>query len=106
MNEIECLKKLLDERGWSEYRLAKEANLSNSTIANLFHRNNSPSIPTLRAVCKAFGITTSQFFAEDERYELKPDQKDMFDKWKYLNPEQKNLVNEQIKQLYKTDNTP
>jgi len=56
---------LMTERGWTEYRLAKEAKLSQSTIANLFKRNNLPSIPTLQSICDAFGIKMSQFFEDN-----------------------------------------
>ena len=35
MNTLQRLHQLLDERGWSEYRLAKNCGLSNSTIANI-----------------------------------------------------------------------
>ena len=58
------IKELMAERGWTNYRLGKEASLSHSTITNLFKRNNAPTIPTLEAVCRAFGITLSQFFSE------------------------------------------
>ena len=36
------IKKLMEERGWTDYRLAKESGLSHSTIANMFGRNNAP----------------------------------------------------------------
>lgn len=44
------IKELMAERGWTNYRLGKEASLSHSTITNLFKRNNAPTIPTLEAV--------------------------------------------------------
>lgn len=40
------LKSLLNDRGWTEYRLAKECGLSESTIANIFRRNCTPSFST------------------------------------------------------------
>ena len=61
--EGECLdvqqhiRELMEERGWSEYKLAKMANLPQSTISNLFKRNNVPTLYTLEAICKAFGMT-------------------------------------------------
>lgn len=58
------IKELLDERGWTLYRLAKEAEVSYSTLSNTFQRNNVPSIPTMIRVCEGFGITLSQFFDE------------------------------------------
>lgn len=66
MDTLQRLHQLLDERGWSEYRLAKNCGLSNSTIANIYHRNTIPSISTLEAICTSFGISLSQFFAEGE----------------------------------------
>ncbi|MGM9676045.1 MAG: helix-turn-helix transcriptional regulator [Butyricicoccus sp.] len=83
---------LLEERGWSEYRLAKECRLSESTIANIFRRNSIPSIPTLEAICSGFGITLSQFFAEGEMTELTPQLRELFDNWVTLTPEQKDAV--------------
>ena len=48
---------LMIRHGWSEYRLAKESGLSQSTISNMFSRNTMPSISTLEVICDAFGIT-------------------------------------------------
>ena len=58
------IKQLMEERDWTDYRLAKESNLSHSTVTNMFNRNNAPTLPTLEAVCKAFGITLAQFFTD------------------------------------------
>lgn len=86
------LRQLLNERGWTEYRLSKKCGLSESTLANIFRRNTMPSITTLEAICNGFGITLSQFFAEDEMVELTPELKNLFDKWISLTPEQKDAV--------------
>lgn len=83
------LKELLDERGWTKYQLARRCGLSDATITNIFHRNTMPSIPTLEAICRGYGITLSQFFAEGEMVELTPELKDLFDSWAALTPEQK-----------------
>lgn len=89
MDTHERLRKLLAERGWTEYRLAKNSGLSESTIANIFKRNTSPSIATLEAICKGFGITLSQFFAEGDMVEMTPDTKALFESWVVLTPDQK-----------------
>ena len=86
------LRQLLNERGWTEYRLSKKCGLSESTLANIFRRNTMPSITTLEAICNGFGITLSQFFAEDDMVELTPELKNLFDKWISLTPEQKDAV--------------
>lgn len=44
------IKQLMEERDWTDYRLAKESNLSHSTVTNMFNRNNAPTLPTLEAV--------------------------------------------------------
>ncbi len=92
MDPNEKLRELLKQKGITEYRLAKNSGLSDSTIKNIFKRNTVPSIPTLEAICKGFGITLSQFFAEDELIETTPDFKELFDSWKYLSTEQKQAV--------------
>lgn len=53
------------ERGWSINYLAMEAMLTQSTVNNMFTRQTDPKISTLRAICNAFGITLSEFFAEE-----------------------------------------
>ena len=53
MDTQKRIRELMEERKWTDYRLAKEANLSHSTVTNMFNRNNAPTLPTLEAVCRA-----------------------------------------------------
>ena len=92
MDVHQKLWQILKERGWSEYRLAKECGLSQSTLANIFKRNTSPSIPTLETICRGFGITLSQFFAEGDMVEMTPELKALFEGWRPLTPRQKEAV--------------
>ena len=95
-----ALFQLMEERGWTDYRLAKEANLSHSTITNLFKRNNAPTLPTLEVICRAFGITLAQFFAEGgEAVEITDEQRELFAKWSILTEKQKALLLEFISTL-------
>lgn len=87
MDTHERLRQLLNERGWTEYRLAKNCGLSESTIANIYRRNTVPSLSTLEAICKGFGITMAQFFAEGEMVEINPELKELFENWVNLTPE-------------------
>jgi len=86
------LRQLLNDIGWSEYKLAKRSGLSESTIANIYRRNTVPSITTLEAICKGFGITLSQFFAENEMIELTPELKELINSWMSLTIKQKEAV--------------
>ena len=73
MNAKLRIRELMADRQWSEYRLALESGLSQSTISNIFSRNTTPSIPTLESICKGFGITLAQFFAEGDWVVLSPE---------------------------------
>jgi transcriptional regulator with XRE-family HTH domain len=94
MDTINRIKELMADRNWSAYRLGKEANLPSSTINNMFKRNNSPSIPTLESICKAFDITIARFFidAEGEDSILTPAQTELLSKWDKLSAEQKQAL--------------
>ena len=94
MDVLNRLKTLLEERGWSEYRLAQVAGLNQSTITNIYRRNTVPTIATLEAVCHAFGITLSQFFAENDAdlVEVTPELKELLDAWAPLTQEQRKIV--------------
>ncbi len=93
MNTLERIKELIDERGWSMYKLSKASGVSQSTLSNMFNRNNDPSISTLEEICRGLGITLSQFFAnEDELFSLDKEQKEMLEKWSTLSADQKSAL--------------
>ena len=84
---------LMEERGWSEYKLAKEANLSHSTVSNMFNRNNAPTLPTIEAVCRAFGLTLVQFFSEgDSPAGMTEEQRNLFAIWSTMTDDQKEAL--------------
>lgn len=99
MDTHERLRQLLNERGWSEYKLAKRCGLSESTVANIFRRNTVPSIATLETICSGFGITMSQFFAEGDMVVITPELKELFENWVNLTPEQKKAANQMLKAM-------
>ncbi|SEP31762.1 helix-turn-helix domain-containing protein [Propionispora vibrioides] len=93
MNTLERIKQLLYERRWSVYKLSKLSGVSQSTLSNMFNRNNDPSISTLEDICGAFGITLSQFFADEgELVALNKEQVEMLEKWSTLSSEQKSAL--------------
>lgn len=99
MDTLARLRQLLEDRGWSEYRLAKNSGLSESTIANIYRRNTMPSIPTLESICRGFNITLAQFFAEQESVELNDELKELFDGWLSLTAFQKEAVLKMIQAM-------
>lgn len=99
INTQERVKQIMKVRGWSEYRLAKESGVPQSTISNIFNRNYQPSIASLELICKSFGITLAQFFADGNFVELTDEQYQFFQRWAALKPEQKALIDELIDQF-------
>ena len=99
MNVIERIQELMNARGWTEYRLAKETHLPPSTIANIFHRGTIPSISTLEIVCDTFGISLCQFFAENSFISLTSEQEELLNKWATLSQDQKKVLLELISKM-------
>lgn len=62
MNVTVRIQELMSVRGWTEYHLAKEAGLPLSTLANIFHRGTTPSIPTLETIYGAFAFLFANSF--------------------------------------------
>lgn len=96
MDAKQRIRELMAQRQWSEYRLAIASGLSQSTIANIFSRNTTPSIATLESICSAFGITLAQFFSDGEMVELTPEQREMFSAWSSLSTHQKETLSHLI----------
>ena len=100
MDILDRIRQLRDERGWSNYKLAKEADISEGSLNNLFRLNNQPTIPTLEAICKGFDMSLSQFFAEsNEAVVLSEEQREMLGIWATLNKEQKAALLELLKKM-------
>ena len=72
-------------RNWSEYQLAQHSGISQSTISTWYRKNQVPTIQTLEKVCLGFGITLSQFLAnDDDAVSLTESQKELLDCWAAL----------------------
>lgn len=99
MDATERIKSLLEQRGWTAYRLSKNCGLSENTIATILKRNSLPSVGTLEAICKGFGITLSEFFADGDLIEVTPKTKELIDCWSGLSEEQRDAALELLKKM-------
>ena len=99
MDINERIRALMNDRGWTPYRLAKESGLSDATVGNIFRRNTVPSMGTLESICRGLKITLSQFFAEGETVELTPELKELFEDWVNLTSDQKDAVRHMMKTM-------
>ena len=90
MDILERITKIRLEKGWTEYELAERAELTQSTISSWYRKKLTPSIPSLKHICNAYGITLSQFFLEDECFsgQLTKEQIDILKRWSRLTKDQ------------------
>ena len=99
MDILERLNKVLKEAGITRYRLSKKCDVPEETLTGIFNRGSIPTIVTLEAICKGFGITLSQFFAENDMIELTPELKELYSDWRFLTPKQKELTKQFVKEM-------
>ena len=90
MNQVlEAITKYRLAKGWTEYQLAEESNLPQSTISSWYHKDLYPTIPTLKKICDAFGITLSQIFDDNlEAPKLNSNEIKLVDTFKHLSKKQ------------------
>ncbi|EEQ59212.1 DNA-binding helix-turn-helix protein [Clostridiales bacterium 1_7_47FAA] len=94
--EFNVLEKITQERlarGWSEYTLAKNSGIAQSTISTWYRKNLQPSVASIEKICKGLDITLAQFFSyENQDNTLTTSQQDILEIWKYLNDSQKSIL--------------
>lgn len=98
MTVLERILQLRNERNWSEYRLAEESGIAQTTISSWFKKDVYPSIPSLEKICKAYGISLAQFFNYDnEPVTLTQEQFELLESYNRLNREQQKAVCELLR---------
>jgi Predicted transcriptional regulators len=97
---LKRIEELREDRGWSTTKLAQESGISHSTINNLYKRNNEPSMPTLRKLIAAFGLSLEEFFVGENERIITDEQSAILDAWLQLTREQrKTLLTELVRTL-------
>lgn len=100
MNIADRINELLKQRGWTAYRLAQEADIPQSTLSNIFNRPYEPTVSTLEIICKGFGITMSEFFAQDgEPMTLTTEQRETLEHWNKLTADQRKILLDFLKTM-------
>lgn len=93
------LQELMEARGWTIYRVAKEAGIPWSTVNNMFKRNTEPSVYTLEALCNGMGITLAQFFDTDNKMGLSAEQQMLVNRYNMLDKRERKLVSDLLEAL-------
>lgn len=78
-------------RNWTEYQLAQQSGIPQSTISTWYRKQMLPTLSSLDKICRAFDMTMAQFLSENDALtEITPDQRDLLSKWELLTSTQKN----------------
>jgi len=82
------------KRGWTEYQLAVNSDITQSTISTWRKRELQPNIASIEKICTGFGITLSQFFLQDSSLNqiLNKEEKEILDLWHKLSPSQRKAL--------------
>jgi transcriptional regulator with XRE-family HTH domain len=66
------IKRLREERGWSQPRLAVEAGVAVSAVSQIENGRRSPNVSTLDKIAEAFGVEVADFFPKARSSSLEP----------------------------------
>lgn len=80
------------KRGWSEYRLAENSGITQSTISTWYRKQMQPSISSLEKICSGLGITLAQFFSVDSNIQLSKEQTEILDYWLQLDTDERTAI--------------
>ena len=104
MDILKHILELRTRRGWTEWKLAEESDLKQSTISSWYSKDQLPKIPSLEKICDAFGITLAQFFCGDsESVDLTLEQREMLEHWNALSKNQKTSILSLMKNIPSQD---
>lgn len=98
MNDVlQRIQSLMDERGWTIYKLAKVSGVPYSSLSSIFKLNNQPTIGTLEKICAGFHITLSEFFSDRPPYReitdsYSDDEKALIENYQKLSSKNKALM--------------
>nr|DAV22495.1 MAG TPA: helix-turn-helix domain protein [Caudoviricetes sp.] len=88
MFKKETIIKLLEERGWSNYKLCKESNLAPATLSDILNgKSTNPKTETLEKIAKALNVSMDDFFIEDNKNSIDEQQSSNPDDFDELDPE-------------------
>ncbi len=90
---------LRQQRNWTEYALAEQSEVPQSTISSWYNKGKMPSLGSLEKIACAFQIPIAQLLAEGDSVELSQSQRELITKWASLDEEKKEVVKKLIELL-------
>ena len=95
-SEFDILNRIQQERqkrNWTEYALAKNSGMTQSTISSWYRENRQPSVASIEKICKGLGISLSEFFLDDSSSSMMLSEKEnILDCWDCMSPVQRQCL--------------
>ena len=82
MDITQRIKGLCEQRGWTQYRLAKVSGIPQSSLNAMLTRDGDPSIRNITKICEGLGISLTEFFSGLE--EPSEEMQEIIDIWNGL----------------------
>lgn len=99
--------KILAQKGWSKYRLAKEAQMAQSTLSDIFNgKKKNPRMDTIQRIADALEVSVNDFFDDEPNKDIQEKEENKIDAEKQrqihtvaAHLEDKNLTPKKLKLL-------
>lgn len=91
----ERINELCKKNKISRYQLSAMTGISQSALSSIAKRKTVPTVITLDKICKALGISLSDFFAYEDKSKpvcITEDQKEMLRLWEMLDKEEQRFI--------------
>lgn len=103
MDIREKIIKLREEKGWTQYRLYKEAKIGQSTLSQIESGKRYPHTTTLQKIAAALDVSMAEFDFQNEVYskeQLTKEERSFLEKYKQLSSNEKAVINNIMKLLF------
>lgn len=67
MQFAQVLSKLMEEKAWTQYRLAKSMDISQSTVAGWLSGTSMPRRATMKLLSEMFGVSVDYLLGKEEK---------------------------------------
>lgn len=94
------IEELLKQRGWSKYKLAKEAGFYPATVYDWFNEKGyTPDRSSIESICLAFGISQAEFYSGVDEGKLDTEQTALLELFSKVPKDKRKIVFDLLRTL-------
>lgn len=100
MTVHERIEELLKKRGWTKYKLAKEAGFYPTTVYDWFNdKHYTPDRNSIESICLALGISQAEFYSGVDEGNLDSEQTTLLELFAEIPTEKRKIVFDLLRTL-------